>query len=84
MTGSSLAYHLLADSGFGGRVLVVEKDFSYAKAASALSASSIRQQFSSAINIEVSLHGIDFLRKGREILAVDGDAPDLTVREKNW
>jgi glycine/D-amino acid oxidase-like deaminating enzyme len=82
--GSSLAYHLLADTGFKGRVLVIEKDLTYARAASALSASSIRQQFSSAINIEVSLYGIDFLRKGREILAVDGDAPDLTVREGGY
>jgi glycine/D-amino acid oxidase-like deaminating enzyme len=84
VTGSSLAYHLLADSGFSGRALVIEKDLSYAKAASALSASSIRQQFSSAINIEVSLFGIEFLRRGREILAVEGDAPDLTVREGGY
>ncbi len=82
--GSSLAFHLAADVGFKGRVLVVEKDLTYAKAASALSASSIRQQFSTAINILVSLHGIDFLRRGRDILAVDGDAPDLTVREGGY
>lgn len=82
--GSSLAFHLLADSGFTGRVLVVEKDFTYANAASTLSASSIRQQFSTAININVSLYGIDFLRRGREILEVDGDAPDLTVREGGY
>lgn len=82
--GSSLAYHLAADSGFSGRVLVIEKDLTYAKAASALSASSIRQQFSTAINIRVSLHGIDFLRRGRELLAVDGDVPDIAVREKGY
>ena len=82
--GSSLAYHLLADPGFTGRVLAVEKDFTYANAASTLSASSIRQQFSSAININVSLYGIEFLRQGREILSVDGDAPDLTVREGGY
>lgn len=82
--GSSLAYHLAADAGFKGRVLVVEKDLTYARAASALSASSIRQQFSSEINIRVSLYGIDFLRRGREILAVEGDAPDLTVREGGY
>jgi glycine/D-amino acid oxidase-like deaminating enzyme len=82
--GSSLAYHLMSDSGFKGRVLAIEKDFTYAHAASTLSASSVRQQFSSAVNIHVSLYGIDFLRKGREILAVDGDAPDLTVREGGY
>ena len=42
--GSSTAYHLLADSGFKGRVIVVEKDPTYQLSASALSAASIRQQ----------------------------------------
>ena len=36
--GSSAAYHLLADSGFKGRVVVVEKDPTYQLSASALSA----------------------------------------------
>lgn len=82
--GSSLAYHLLADSGFSGRVLVIEKDFTYAHAASTLSASSIRQQFSSAINIKASLYGIDFLRRAKDILAVGGEAPDVHVREGGY
>ncbi|MBX9873622.1 MAG: FAD-binding oxidoreductase, partial [Beijerinckiaceae bacterium] len=40
--GSSVAYHLAADPGFRGRVVVVEKDPTYRYAASALSAASIR------------------------------------------
>ncbi|MDO5289117.1 MAG: FAD-binding oxidoreductase [Pseudomonadota bacterium] len=43
-------------------VIVLERDFSYARASSALSASSIRQQFSTAINMAISRHGIDVLR----------------------
>jgi glycine/D-amino acid oxidase-like deaminating enzyme len=43
--GSSIAYHLAQDPAFKGRVVVVEKDPTYAKAASALSAASIRQSF---------------------------------------
>lgn len=84
VTGSSTAYHLAALHGMGARVLVLDKDMTYSKAASALSASSIRQQFSSAVNIRVSMYGIDFLRKAREILAVDGDTPDIAVREKGY
>ena len=45
--GSSTAYHLLADTAFSGSVLVVEKDMTYQRSASALSLASIRQQFSS-------------------------------------
>jgi glycine/D-amino acid oxidase-like deaminating enzyme len=82
--GSSTAYHLAADSGFKGRVLVVEKDFSYAKSATALSLSSVRQQFSQPINIRVGLYGVDFLKRAKELLAVDDDAPDLTLVENGY
>ena len=39
-----------------------------------LSCGSIRQQFSTAVNIEISLFGIAFLRQVGELLAVDGRA----------
>ena len=47
--GSSIAYHLKSDPNFTGRVVVIERDPSYARASSALSASSIRQQFSTPL-----------------------------------
>ena len=84
IVGSSLAYHLTADSGFRGRVLVVEKDFSYAKAATSLSLSSVRQQFSTRINIRVGLAGVAFLRQAKETLAVEGDAPDIPLTENGY
>ncbi|HEY1943361.1 MAG TPA: FAD-dependent oxidoreductase, partial [Roseiarcus sp.] len=71
--GSSTAYNLASQPGFSGRVLVVEKDSTYAKAASALSLSSVRQQFSSPVNIRVGLYGVEFLRRAAELLAVDGE-----------
>jgi glycine/D-amino acid oxidase-like deaminating enzyme len=82
--GSSTAYHLASQPGFSGRVLVVEKDSTYAKAASALSLSSVRQQFSSPVNIRVGLYGVEFLRRAAELLAVDGEAPDLPLRENGY
>jgi glycine/D-amino acid oxidase-like deaminating enzyme len=82
--GSSLAYHLTAEPGFSGRVLVVEKDFSYARAATSLSLSSIRQQFSSPINIRVGLAGVAFLKGAGETLAVDGEGPDLPITENGY
>jgi len=84
VTGSSVAYHLAADPDFGGRVLVLEKDPSYRFCASALSAASIRQQFSSAVNIRISLHGIEFLRRVGQHLAVDGEAPFIGLREDGY
>jgi glycine/D-amino acid oxidase-like deaminating enzyme len=82
--GSSTAYHLAADPGFSGRVLVLEKDMTYAKAATSLSLSSIRQQFSSPINIRVGLAGVAFLREARQLLEVDGEGPDLPVTENGY
>ena len=69
--GSSIAYHLKSDPSFTGSVVVVERDPSYARASSALSASSIRQQFSTPLNIHLSRYGIGFLRRALELLGVD-------------
>ncbi|MPR06601.1 NAD(P)/FAD-dependent oxidoreductase [Microvirga tunisiensis] len=82
--GSSAAYHLLADSGFKGRVIVIEKDPTYQLSASALSAASIRQQYSSAVNIRISLYGIDFLRSIGDRLGVDGERPEIGLREGGY
>ena len=82
--GSSTAYHLAAHPGFSGRILVVDKDMTYRQAASSLSLSSIRQQFSSPINIRVGLYGVVFLRQARDLLAVNGEAPDLSLTENGY
>jgi FAD-dependent oxidoreductase domain-containing protein 1 len=69
--GSAVAYFLLHDLGFAGTVAVIERDPTYARAATTLSAASIRQQFSTPENIRMSRFGIAFfdglkLRFGRE------------------
>jgi sarcosine oxidase len=69
--GSSIAWHLAGEPGFDDRIVVVERDPTYARASSALSASSIRQQFSTPLNIHLSRYGIGFLRRARELLEVD-------------
>lgn len=81
--GASAAYHLAA-AGFGGSILLIERDPSFATAATALSAGGIRQQFSTPVNILISLYGIDFLRRAGELLAVDGDRPDMALREGGY
>lgn len=84
VTGSSIAYHLAREAGFGGRVLVLERDRTYANAASTLSASSIRQQFSQPVNIRISMHGIAFLRAIATELAVEGEAPEIGLKERGY
>jgi len=82
--GSAVAYFLAREPGFNGTVAVVEPDSSYRYAASALSASSIRQQFSTPVNIAISQFGIEFLRDVPEILATDVERPSIGLTESTY
>lgn len=82
--GSAAAYWLTADPAFAGAVVVVERDPAYTRASSALSAGSIRQQFSTAVNIEIGQFGIGFLREAGERLAVGDERPDIALRETGY
>ena len=85
--GSAIAYFLAADPGFDGRVVVVERDPTYRLASSALSASSIRQQFSTPENIRMSRFGFDFLRDAGRRLAIEGPGespPDVGLTERGY
>jgi len=82
--GSSVAYHLSKNPHFKGRVVVIEKDPTYTKCASALSAASIRQQFSTEVNIKISLYGISFLRNIGAHLSIEGEAPAIDLHEGGY
>ncbi len=68
--GSAIAYFLRREDA-SCRIVVIERDPSYKSASSALSASSIRQQFSTPANIRMSRFGVEFLRNIDGHLAVD-------------
>ncbi|WP_322997283.1 FAD-binding oxidoreductase [Castellaniella sp.] len=82
--GSAAAYFLTADAGFSGSVAVIEADASYQFCATALSAASIRHQFSTPENIRMSLFGTQFLRRFSQNMAVDGDCPDPAFHEGGY
>ena len=82
--GSSTAYHLARDPAFKGAITVVERDPTYRIASSSLSASSIRQQFSTPVCIRMSQYGRQFLEDGAGLLAVDGDRPALGYRQRGY
>lgn len=77
--GSSTAWWL-TQMGFAGRVLVVERDPSYEKAATALSFSCIRQQFSTELNIRISQFGADFVQSLRRRMGGDERVPELKIQ----
>jgi len=82
--GSSIAYHLAKHPLFDGMVTVIERDPSYKRASSALSASSIRVQFSTPLNIALSRFGLDFIKRAAVDLAIEGDVPALGLREPGY
>src|SRR5580692_10329227 len=81
--GSALAYWLTRLKP-SIAVTVIERDPSYEHASSALSAASIRQQFSTAVNIRISQASISFLRNAADELAVDDERPDIQLREHGY
>ncbi len=77
--GCSVAYWLAANPDFTGRIAIIERDPTYATATTALSVGSIRQQFSTPENVQMSLFGAEFLAGVGERLAVDGDRPSVSL-----
>jgi len=81
--GSAVAYFLGAD-GFAGRVLVIERDLSYRRASSGLSVGGIRQQYGTAINIQLSRASLAFYERFSEQMEVLGDRPDIAFRQRGY
>ena len=79
--GAAVAYFLKAVEGFPGSVALIERDPTFATAATTLSAASIRQQFSTPENIRLSRFGLEFLRA---MPARFGAEADPSLRERGY
>jgi FAD-dependent oxidoreductase domain-containing protein 1 len=81
--GSALAYWLTRlDPNISA--LVIERDPTYSQASSALSAASIRQQFTTPVNIRISQASIGFMRQADELLEVENLKVDIGLRERGY
>src|SRR5947199_4396217 len=81
VVGSAVAYFLTHDLGFSGSVAVIQRDPTYAHAATTLSAASIRQQFSTPENIRMSAFGVAFFRELKQRF---GPQADIAFRERGY
>ena len=77
--GSSTAWWLTS-LGFTGRVLVLERDPTYAQAGTTHTNSCIRQQFSTELNVRISQFGADFVQGLRGFMGGDARVPDLSIQ----
>lgn len=75
--GAAVAYFLSRRPGCA--ITVIERDPSYARASTALSASGIRHQFSSAVNIQICQFGTEFLRG-----FTHPDGAGMSLREQGY
>ncbi len=80
MYGSSIAWFLSNHPDFDGRVLVVERDPTYAWASTSHTNSCIRQQFSAPINIKISQFGADYVKSFRDQMGGDPRVPDVVLQ----
>jgi FAD-dependent oxidoreductase domain-containing protein 1 len=83
--GSSVATFLALRPDWDGRVVVVERDPTYATSSTTLSAASIRLQFSTPLNIEISRFGISLIKDLDRWLGVRGEpAPEIDFVEGGY
>ena len=82
--GASVAWWLSTMPTFNGRVLVIERDPTYANASTSHTNSCIRQQFSNATNVAVSQFGAQFIHNFRRFMGDDPEVPHLTLQSYGY
>ncbi len=82
--GASIAWWLTQMPGFKGRILVIERDPTYETAATSLTNSCIRQQFSNETNIRISRFGAEFIRNFRDFMGGDPEVPALALQSYGY
>lgn len=69
--GSAVAWFLTREPSFRGSVALIERDTTFRSASSALSASGIRQQFSTPVSAAMSQFGWSFISSAQTTLGCD-------------
>jgi sarcosine oxidase len=85
IVGSAVATFLRRRADWHGRVLVVERDPTFRTSSTTLSAASIRLQFSTPLNIEISRFGVELIKHLDTWLGIEGDAaPEIDFVEGGY
>jgi len=81
-SGSAIAWFLVSNPDFKGKVLVIEKDPTLAYSATQASNNCMRQQFATEINVKIAQYAAEFVKDFRNNLKCEeGDSiPDIPIR----
>lgn len=80
MMGSSTAWFLTDQPAFQGKILVIERDPTYAFSSTSHTNSCMRQQFSTILNVQISQFAADFVKNFRDYLGGDPRVPALKIQ----
>jgi len=82
IVGSAVAYFLSSDSAFAGRrIVLIERDPSYAQCSTARAVGGLRQQFSTPENIALSRFTLELIGRLKETFGPDAD---VAFREQGY
>ena len=85
IVGSAAATFLARRPDWRGRIMVIERDLSFRTSSTTLSAASIRLQFSTPLNIEISRFGVELIKHLDDWLGIEGEpAPEVDFVEGGY
>jgi FAD-dependent oxidoreductase domain-containing protein 1 len=83
VVGSSVAWNLRQD-GFSGRIVVVERDPTYARASAFLAMGGIRQQFCRPVTVQMVQHSVALWKEFDDRFALPGVSPKAWFRQRGY
>ena len=83
VVGSSVAWHLRQD-GFTGRIVVIERDLSYARASASLAMGGIRQQFCTPVTVQMVQYSVELWKDFDRRMASPVHLPRARFRQRGY
>ena len=84
MLGSSTAWFTSSNPDFDGSILVVERDPTYEFTSTSHTNSCMRQQFSAAINVQISQFAAEFVKNFQDFMGGDPRVPEVVLQSYGY
>ena len=81
MIGTAIAWFLISNKDFKGKILIVEKDPRLEFSSTSRTNNSIRQQFSNKLNIEISKFSSNYISNFQSFMENDERIPEVSFNK---